>query len=90
MKRKQSAFFKSQTVWIRRPAALEMHRGDTTIGLGIYPEHSPGKCPEQPSLIFFTPQEAMAVAAWISEAAEHLTAKAARKAARKAAKEQRA
>jgi hypothetical protein len=83
-------FYKTQTKWVRRPASIQMRRHEDCIGIGVWPELSEGQRREViPSLIFFTPNEAMAVAAWLSENAEHLTAKAARKAARKAAKEQK-
>jgi hypothetical protein len=87
MKKRQAFFWKTQTHWVRRPAAIEMRRHDDGVGIGIWAERLATEPPKAlPSLIFLSPQEAMAVAAWLSEAAEHLTAKAARAAARKAAR----
>ena len=86
MTRSKPDYYKSQTRWVRRPAMIESHRHSDTIGIGIWPEHPPGQCPERPALIFMTPHEAQGFAAWLSQQAEHLLAKQARAAARRAAK----
>jgi hypothetical protein len=86
MTRPKTYYYKSQTKWARRPAAIESHRHSDTIGIGIWPEHPPGQCPERPALIFMTPHEAQGFASWLSQQAEHLLAKQAKAAARRAAK----
>ena len=85
--KRRTVFYKRQTKWVRLPAEIEMRRHDDGVGIGIWPARNATDPPDRlPALIFFTPNEAMAVAAWLSENAEHLTAKAARAAARKAAR----
>lgn len=86
MTRPKTYYYKSQTKWARRPAAIGSHRHSDTIGIGIWPEHPPGQCPERPALIFMTPHEAQGFASWLSQQAEHLLAKQAKAAARRAAK----
>lgn len=86
MKRRAPYFWKSQTQWVRLPAVIEAHKGDTTVAVRIHPEHRPQDGSVEPASIFLTPNEAQAFAAWLSEQAEHLLAKQARAVARKAAR----
>jgi hypothetical protein len=85
MTRPKPDYYRSQTKWVRRPATIESHRHTDTIGIGIWPEHPAGQCPDEPALIFMTPHEAQGFAAWLSQQAEHLLAKQAKAAARRAA-----
>ena len=82
---RRRSFWKIQTQWTRYPAAIESRCGDELVAIRIHPEHRPCERKE-PASIFLTPQEAMSFAAYLSEQAEHLTAKAARAAARKSAR----
>jgi hypothetical protein len=85
--KRQAFFYKRQTKFVRRPAEIEMRRHEDVVGIGVWPARDATDPHERlPALIFLTPQEAMAVASWLSDSAEHLMAKAARAAARKAAK----
>jgi hypothetical protein len=85
MTRPKTCYYKSQTKWVRRPSRIESHRHPDCIGIGIWPEHPAGQCPDEPALIFMTPHEAQGFAAWLSQQAEHLLAKQAKAAARRAA-----
>lgn len=86
MKSKRSFYGKTQTVWVTYPAFLQSSRCDTTVAIGIYPEHCANERPVEAAKIFLTPHEAKGFAAWLSEQADHILAKQARNAARRAAR----
>jgi len=88
MKVNKAYFCRAQTKWVRRPALLEMHSQDDIVAVGIWPEiAATERRGDRPALVMLTAQEAMAVAAWLSDAAERMRAKAAKAVARKAARE---
>lgn len=87
MRRKSRHYAKFQTVWTRYPAMVESHLCNDVICITTYPERSSSSPPREPATIYMTPQEAQGFAAWLSEQAEHLTAKRARADARRLAKQ---
>lgn len=86
MSRPRAYYYKSQTRWVRVPAMVSGHRGESTVALRIDPSRDASERPKPPATIIFEPHEAQAFAAWLSEQADHLLAKQARSAARKAAR----
>lgn len=84
MARSRSHYWKVQTKWTRIPAVIEASLCDDAVAVRVIPERAAGSPPRDPATIFLTPQEAQGFAAWLSEQAEHLTAKKARAEARRA------
>lgn len=86
MKAKSRRFWKRQSIWTRLPASIDSFRCEKMVGIGITPEHRPGEDPP-PSMIFLSPQEALAFASWLAEQSEHLIEKERRAAARASARQ---
>lgn len=84
MSRSKAHYYKWQTRWVRTPAMISGHRGESTVAVRIDPSRDASERPKPPATIILDPHEAQAFAAWLSEQAEHLLAKQARAAARKA------
>jgi hypothetical protein len=79
----RGTFYKTQTRWSRWPAVMVANRcGDGCIFIEITSSWPCGSQKPPASEIAVSAHEAQAFAAWLSEQAEHLLAKASRKAKR--------
>lgn len=85
-RRKPSCYVKSQTIWARVPSAIEARRFHDIVAVRLWPERKVTDVPSEPATIWLTAHEAQGLAAWLSDAAEHLLAKQVRAAARAAAR----
>ncbi len=86
MTRKARHYARFQSQWVRLPAMIEAHRGDSTVAVRIHAERAATDRHGESASIFLTPQEAIGFAAWLHEQAEQIVKKQVRAAARKAAR----
>ena len=87
MKRTRPTYMKWQTKWARVPAMIEAHRGDNVVAVRIHPERPVGSECCDAATIYLDAHEAQGFAAWLSEQADHILAKAAKAEARRAARD---